>query len=730
LTLSLDVPLGRLDAAPLEAASSRGAVIAWRFAPSRPVGGRTGRVLIIDLTQLHACEERVPSDVVHALVGGRGVGLWLLWRAVSDATRWDHPANAVVVGAGPLCGTAEFAGAGKASIVALSPLTGTPFDSSVGGHFGPLLKSCGCDALALVGEVPHAVDIVLDGRNGRLALARPLDADNDSYAIAGALTHAWAADGHARPDVSVLLTGPAARFSSLACLHVSRVDRRDGRIRLKQAGRGGLGRALATKGVRSIVIAAPPAARDANRPHDAGTVRSLGARVGCEIRQLDDDQNRVRRVGTTHLVEVMNAYGLLPVRNFQRGSDPAAARITSTAWEERMAQRVGDACWHGCHLACSKAIDCHRVMTGPHAGRTVLVDGPEYSTCAALGSNCGIFDPDWVLEAAYYCDAYGLDTISFGVSCAFAMECRELGILTPERMEGLDLAWGRGEAQLEVLHQLARGEGFGAVVGQGVRSMQGLFAARGWGDAALLADIGMQVKGLEYSPYVAQESPAQQAGYALASKGPQHDEAWLIFLDLVNRQLGDDEAIADALHYYPMFRTWFGLTGLCRLPWSEIMPADNGRHGRDAVKVPGHVENYCRLYTATTGESLTAEGLIAQSECVYTFQRLFNLRMGSGTRSDDLPPSRALGPVTAQEYEQHAEQYDAELAGRADVQSLSIDERLGMLQASRRERFNRIAQAAYRRRGWTADGVPTSSTLQRVGLDDPLLHAALEPAAR
>jgi aldehyde:ferredoxin oxidoreductase len=729
VSLSLDAPLGTRGAVPLSPApASSNELAAWRFTPSRPVAGRTGRVLVVDLGCPAAWEEQVPEGVVRAFVGGRGLALWLLWRAVGSTTRWDDAANALVVSPGPLCGTAEFTGAGKASVVAISPLTGLPFDSSVGGHFGPLLKSCGFDALALVGRCAAPIDLLIDVERGRVAvLRRPSVTAGNVYDEVAALARAHA-PGPLRHDVvSVLATGPAARYSPLACLHVSRFDHRRGGVRLKQAGRGGLGRVLREKGVRGVVVVGRKLAADANAAEDPGAVRAFGARVAHEVRKLDDEQNRVRRVGTTHLVEVMNAYGVLPVRNFQRGSDPAATRLASAVWEKRMARDASDACSHGCHLACSKGVDCHRVMTGPHAGRMVLVDGPEYSTCAALGSNCGIFDPDWVLEAAYYCDAYGVDTISFGGSCAFAMECRELGILTVERTGGIVLDWGSGEAQLEVLHQLARGEGFGAIVGLGVRGMQALFALRGWGDPALLADIGMQLKGLEYSPYVAQESPAQQAGYALASKGPQHDEAWLIFLDMVNRQLPDVESIAEALHYYPMFRTWFGLTGLCRLPWNEIEPADNGRHGHEAVKVPEHVENYCRLYTATTGEALTAEGLILQSERVYTFQRLFNARMGAGRRNDDLPPWRALGPVTADEYERHAERYDAELAELTEPGRLTVEERIRLLQWVRRAQFDRIARAAYRRRGWTPAGVPTADTLQRLRLDDETLLAVIQP---
>ena len=134
---------------------------------------------------------------------------------------------------------------------------------------------------------------------------------------------------------------------------------------------------------------------------------------------------------------------------------------------------------------------------------------------------------------------------------------------------------------------MARGEGFGLIVGQGVKYMQELFAEKGWGDLQFMRDFGMQVKGLEYSQYQSKESLAQQGGYALTNKGPQHDEAWLIFMDMVNNQIPTFEDKAEALHYFPLFRTWFGLMGLCKLPWNDIEPEDNAKHGKNAAKVPG-----------------------------------------------------------------------------------------------------------------------------------------------
>ena len=105
--------------------------------------------------------------------------------------------------------------------------------------------------------------------------------------------------------------------------------------------------------------------------------------------------------------------------------------------------------------------------------------------------------------------------------------------------------------------------------------MKNYFAEKGWGDIKFLTDIGMENKGLEYSQYVSKESLAQQGGYAMTNKGPQHDEAWLIFMDMVNNQIPTFENKAEALHYFPMFRTWFGLQGFCKLPWNDIEPEDN-----------------------------------------------------------------------------------------------------------------------------------------------------------
>ncbi len=132
-------------------------------------------------------------------------------------------------------------------------------------------------------------------------------------------------------------------------------------------------------------------------------------------------------------------------------------------------------------------------------------------------------------------------------------------------------------------------------------------------------------------------------------------------MELVHKQIPTFEDKAEALHYFPMFRTWFSLQGLCKLPWNDITPESN-KTAKEPGKVPEHVENYRWLYEGVTGESLPIEKLLLQSERVYYFQRLFNLRLGYGTREYDYPPYRMVGPVTAVEYESRMDRYDTQSA--------------------------------------------------------------------
>jgi len=379
-------------------------------------------------------------------------------------------------------------------------------------------------------------------------------------------------------------------------------------------------------------------------------------------------------------------------------------------------------------MSCSKTADHFELHTGPYKGMQVTVDGPEYENAAGLGANLGCFDPHFVLEANFYCDTYGLDIISFSTMTAFAMECFEKGVLTSKITGGLELRFGNQQAVFELLHQMSQGVGFGLVVGKGVRQMKRTFITQYGADPAFVNDIGMEQKGLEYSEYQSKESLAQQGGYGLTNKGPQHDEAWLIFMDMVNNQIPTFENKAEALHYFPMFRTWFSLMGLCKLPWNDITP-ENNKQTKEPAKIPEHVENYCWIYEGVTGTPLTIEALITMSERVYNFQRIFNIRMGKGLREHDAVPYRALGPVTVEEYESRKDRYDKQLKDLAHIDPINhtTAEKVQLLRQYRTSQYELLMDAVYKRRGWTRNGVPTLELLQKLKIDLPELVAIIKP---
>jgi aldehyde:ferredoxin oxidoreductase len=439
----------------------------------------------------------------------------------------------------------------------------------------------------------------------------------------------------------------------------------------------------------------------------------------------------MRAVGTGHLVEIMDQYDLLPCENYRFGSFPKASKIYSPKFYEHFTKIIPDGCWHGCTMACSKTVDGFTIKTGPYKGQKVTVDGPEYETIAA-GSNMSIWDPKQILEFNFYCDTYGIDTISTGTAIAFYMEMYEYGILDKKRCNDLELCFGNFEAVMDFLHLLAKGDKseFIKTASKGIRRVKDWIIKNGWGDKQFVEDAGMESKGLEYSEYVTKESLAMQGGYGLTLKGPQHDEAWLIFMDMVNNAIPTFQDKAEALHYFPMWRTWFGLNGLCKLPWNDIEPANNAETD-DPAKVPEHVQNYVEYQNAVTGWNNTKEDIILQSERCYNWQRAMNVWMGRGRRKDDWIPYRSMGPVTQVEYLSRSERYDSVLKeklglSKKEIEKMGLEEKMKLLYDYRQDQYQKLADAVYYRRGWTPNGVPTPQKMKQLGLNDQKMLKMLQ----
>jgi aldehyde:ferredoxin oxidoreductase len=692
----------------------------WDYTWTPLQKGYTDKILYINVGTPQMRIKNVPPVMKEKFIGGKGYGLRLLWDATKSDTRWDDPENEIIISSGPIGGITQYSGTGKSLVVSISPQTNSVMDSNVGGYFGPFLKFSGFDALELQGKAEKDVIIYIDGINHHVEIFEAPEEAVDSHILAEQLTEMFAENDGDKKNIGVVSSGIAAENSLIGMLNFSFWDPKRKKVRLKQAGRGGIGTVFRNKRIKALVCKIPGVKGNLNNVVDLEAIMERGRRFNREIRELDDKQCQMRQVGTAHLMEVMNDHDLLPTMNYQYGSHKDAFMIDSSVWKSNFTQNIPDGCWFGCNMSCSKGADNVTIKTGPYKGHVVTVDGPEYENAAGLGSNCGIFDPAYIIEANFYCDTYGICTITWGTLTAFIMECFQRGILNRERAQGFEMHFGDSDNALELLHMVARGEGFGQVAGSGVRKMKELFIKNNWGDPQLIFDIAMENKGLEYSQYMSKESLAQQGGYAMTNKGPQHDEAWLIFMDMVNNQIPTFENKAEALHYFPMFRTWFGLVGLCKLPWNDVEPETNAQTDEPA-KVPEHVDNYVTIYKAVTGREFDKHRLVQDSERVYNFQRVFNLRRGFGTRIHDRQPYRAAGPVSTEEYESRTERYDRQLREIVgfDPAGKSTSEKMTALRKYRESQYEKLLDAVYKRRGWNSNGVPKIEFLRKIGMDFP-----------
>lgn len=703
-------------------------IASWKYTWNPIEKGYNKRTLYVNVGTNEIKEKPVSEQMIEKFTGGKGFGLKLLWDATRPDTKWNDPDNEIVINTGPICGITQYSGTGKSIVVTISPQTDIVIDSNVGGFFGPFMKFAGFDSLEVQGKADKDVVVLIDETREVIEILEANGLPADSHILAEELTTMYADSEKGKYNVSVVSAGSAAEHSLIGMLNFSFYDMRRKIVRLKQAGRGGIGTVLRDKKILALVAKSKGASGNRNNVVDLEPIMERGKRFNREMRELDDSQCEMRSKGTAHLTHIMNDYDLLPVHNFKFGTHPDIGKINGEVWKSFFTQGMPDGCWIGCNMACAKGVDNYELRSGPYKGQKVIVDGPEYESTSSLGSIMGIFNPDFTIESNFYCDTYGICTISWGTLMGFIMECYENGILNEERTGGMKLNFGNADAAMELLHLVAKGEGFGKIAGLGIRKMKALFAEKGWGDPKFMQDIGMENKGLEYSQYISKESLAQQGGYAMTNKGPQHDEAWLIFMDMVNNQIPTFENKAEALHYFPMFRTWFGLQGLCKLPWNDVEP-ENNRETNEPAKVPEHVDNYVTIYKAVTGRELDKNSLITQSERVYNFQRIFSIRRGYGLRKHDAQPYRACGPVTEEEYLSRQERYDKQLIElqNLDPTKMTLKEKMAATRKYRENRYEQLLDAVYTRRGWNKNGVPTLEHVKKLGMDLPEVLEVITP---
>ncbi len=325
--------------------------------------GYTDKTLYVNVGSKEIKEKDVPLEMKEKFIGGKGYGLRLLWDATLPETKWNDPENEIIISSGPIGGITQYSGTGKSLVVSVSPTTNSVMDSNAGGFFGPFLKFSGFDAIELQGKSDEDVVVFIDGVNHKVEIfTAPLEGP-DTHVMAEQFTEMFADDEKDMRNVAVVSAGSAADNSLIGMLNFSFYDPKRKEVRLKQAGRGGIGTVLRDKKIKAIVCKGPGVKGNLNNVVDLKAIMERGKTFNKEMRDLDDSQARMKQVGTAHLMEIMDDHDLLPVNNYKFGSHPDIKNIDSAEWKRRFTQGVPDGCWIGCNMACSKAVDNYVLST-------------------------------------------------------------------------------------------------------------------------------------------------------------------------------------------------------------------------------------------------------------------------------------------------------------------------------------------------------------------------------
>lgn len=233
-------------------------IAAESYEPQSLDKGYTRKWLRVDIASGEVQLRDVTQEMIDIFIGGKGFDLRLMWDEVTPETRWDSPENPICISSGPLGGTTSYSGSGKSLVTSISPTTGAPIDSNVGGFFGPFLKFCGFDALVVTGRSDEERIVVIDGAAREIRVETALDEAIDSHVLAEQLTAMYASSPGDRDNVAVVSAGRGAEHALIGCLNFSYFDWRRRGVRLKQAGRGGIGSVFRRKKLKALVAHPAP----------------------------------------------------------------------------------------------------------------------------------------------------------------------------------------------------------------------------------------------------------------------------------------------------------------------------------------------------------------------------------------------------------------------------------------------------------------------------------------
>jgi aldehyde:ferredoxin oxidoreductase len=604
--------------------------------------GYHGRILNVNLSSGQVAIETFDETFAKQYLGGNGFAIRLLYERLAAGIDPLAPENVIVFAVGPTTDT-TVPGATRCCAGTKSPLTGLFFDTTFGGMFAAVQKRSGFEAIAITGRAAEPVYLLVHEDGAEIKPA------GDLWGRYTQETNRAIRDREGG-NVEVCAIGPAGENQVRFACAVHTWDKsRDG-----VAGRGGLGAVMGSKHLKAVAVSGGRKTSVA----DPDAIKTLLS----ETREpMKVGTAALKNYGTTILVNMVNKIGALGVRNLQTEWYDKADAISGETYKAAYFDK--DTTCFKCPVACGK--DFH-VDDGEYAGTRWKM--PEYETIFALGSMLDNAHKGSIVKANELCDQLGMDTISLGVTLAFAFECFEKGLLSRQEV-GRDLTFGDYHAILDLIEDTAYRRGFGDRLAEG--------------SARLAAELGGEssrflyaVKALEMPAHSARVLKGMSLGYATSTRGGSHHDT----RPTLQYGTEHDNTTTDGKPEFAVHNQHFTAVGdsltQCRFVSERGFGAMLNEH-------------YPRMINAVTGWDLSLQDVERIGERIWNLERAFNVREGIGREQDVLPYRVMHEPVPE---------------GMHKGMHCPPDELNGML------------DSYYALRGWTPDGVPTPERLQALEL--------------
>lgn len=535
-------------------------------------------ILHVSLTDGSVHRESIPTELYEKYIGGRGLGVKLLYDSLAPGIDPLSPDNLLVFAVGPSTAT-SVPTAGRFVVITKSPQTGTIFDSHAGGYFGPQLRRAGLAAVVFHGKSPSPVYLWINDSQVEIRDASKYWGKDTTETTDGLIEDT-------DPKAQVACIGPGGENQGLMAAIMTDKHR--------AAGRGGVGAVMGSKNLKAIV------ARGTGDVgvHDPERLKLAVEKARRLLKRNGVTDKSLPVYGTPVLVNVANELGMLPTYNFQEGTFNDAEGVSGEKLLERFS--AGTYNCHGCPIGCGRV----SLIKGKKVG------GPEYETIWSFGPQCGINDLEWIAIANNQCNLLGLDTISVGSTIGAAMELVQIGKLDAP------LKFGDTKGVLEIIDDIAHARGLGAEMGEGSKRFTARYGA---------PELAMHVKGLEIPAYDPRGAQGHALGYATSNRGGCHLRSYLIGPEVLGSPVLIDrdspKGKADLVMLYQDISAAMDSMVVCRF-----------------TNFAWTVDDYAEMLAAGTGLQIGGRDLLRIGERIYNLERLFNLREGFTAKDDTLPP--------------------------------------------------------------------------------------------